>query len=261
VQSKCRPWHEQCCVSKGSQKWKGKTDGIKQVSCPNAFVLLHQPARIQENCKHIHTINMWSVCTAKTLYLYIEWYLSSSIPSPAACSRRFRRTETTTTTAMKRRELERERAVSVASYMHARCIPSGRHGHMRTAAGCHGRPWCCRDMQWCKCHHLNRWGSHPSHPWRGEGGQEAWRDRGAAREPALRLQDACGLRGEKGDWLLSSSPTLKTTMAAACYRERHWHRPSSRVTTTPLSLHRERDGQKNLWSSLIFSLLLHFLYH
>jgi len=132
------------------------------VSCPNAFVLLHQPARIQENCKHIHTINMGCVymnrSTAKTLYLYIEWYLSSSIPSPAACSRRFRRTETTTTTAMKRRELERERAVSVASYMHARCIPSGRHGHMRTA-GCHGRPWCWRDVQ---CHHVNRWGSHLS---------------------------------------------------------------------------------------------------
>jgi len=110
-----------------------------------------------------------------------------------------------------------------------------------------------------KCHHVNRWGSHPSSMERG--GRSGGMERGAAREPALRLQDACGLRGEKGDWLLSSSPTLKTTMGAACYRERHWHRPSSRVTTTPLSLHRERDGQKNLWSSLIFSLLLHFLYH
>jgi len=95
------------------------------------------------------------------------------------------------------------------------------------------------------------------------GGRSGGMEGGAAREPALLLQDACGLRGENGDWLLSSSPTLKTTMAAACYRERHRHRPrgSSRVTTTPLSLHLERDGQKNLWSSLIFSLMLHFLYH
>ena len=112
-----------------------------------------------------------------------------------------------------------------------------------------------------KCHHVNRWGSHPSSMERG--GRSGGMERGAAREPALRLQDACGLRGEKGDWLLSPSPTLRTTMAAACYRERHRHRPrgSSRVTTTPLSTSRERWSKEslvkfNLFTNIAFSLPL-----
>jgi len=203
--------------------------------------------------------------TAKTLYLCIEWYLSSSIPSPAACSRRFRRTETTTTTAMKRRELERERAVSVASYMHARCIPSGRHGHMRTA-GCHGRPWCWRDMQ---CHHVNRWGSHPASM--EMEGQEAWREKEQlAREGALLLQGCMRTprwKKETGFCLLlqlSKRPWhCRIGMAAACYREAlaqtsgggDGRTGSSRVTTTPflslihpwVSLSPEREMvEKNL---------------
>jgi len=104
-------------------------------------------------------------------------------------------------------------------------------------------------------------------PWRWRSGME----REGEGAGALLLQDACGLRGEKGVWLLSSSPTLKTNMALP-----HWHGScmlqrealaqtsgggdgrtgSSRVTTTPslsytslsISLSperlRERDGRK-----------------
>jgi hypothetical protein len=82
----------------------------------------------------------------------------SSIPSPesAYSRRRFRRTGTTTTTAMKRIEREQCRWLC----RHARCIPSGRHGHMRT-----GRPQSSRlaaamaARETCICHHVNRWGS------------------------------------------------------------------------------------------------------
>jgi len=113
----------------------------------------------------------------------------------------------------------------------------------------------------CKCHHVNRWGSHPSSMERG--GRSGGMERGAAREPALLLQDACGLRGEKGDWLLSSS-TLKTTMAAAYYRERHWHRPRREFTCDhhpSLSTSRERWSKEslvkfNLFTDVAFSLPL-----
>jgi len=101
--------------------------------------------------------------------------------------------------------------------------------------------------------------------WRGEGGQDSGAmERGAAREPALLLLDACGLRGEKGDWLLSSSPTLRTTMAAACYGERHWHRPRREFTCDhhpSLSTSRERWSKEslvkfNLFTDVAFSLPL-----
>jgi len=116
--------------------------------------------------------------------------------------------------------------------MHARCIPSGRHGHMRTA-GCHGRPWCWRDMQ---CHHVNRWGSHPASM--EMEGQEAWREKEQlAREGALLLQGCMRTprwKKETGFCLLlqlSKRPWhCRIGMAAVCYRERHWHRPQEGAT-------------------------------
>jgi len=90
--------------------------------------------------------------------------------------------------------------VSLASCMHARCIPSGSHGHMRQnrlAASCsHGRG----AGETCKCHHVNRWGSRPSV--HGDGGQ-AWREKEREPEPCCcRMHADSEVKKESGFCLL-----------------------------------------------------------
>ena len=112
-------------------------------------------------------------------------------------------------------------------------------------------------------------------PWRWRSGME----REGEGAGALLLQDACGLRGEKGVWLLSSSPTLMALPHWLAWHPLQLHATereaqtqaggapagrtdrSSRVTTTPLSTSRERWSKEslvkfNLFTDVAFSLPL-----
>ena len=104
-------------------------------------------------------------------------------------------------------------------------------------------------------------------PWRWRSGME----REGEGAGALLLQDACGIRGEKGVWLLSSSPTLVALPHWLAWHPLQLHATergtgtdpggSSRVTTTPLSTSRERWSKEslvkfNLFTNIAFSLPL-----
>ena len=118
----------------------------------------------------------------------------------------------------------------------------------------------------CKCHHVNRWGSHPSSMETGEGRevrtQEPWREEQLGSRPCCcRMHAGSEVKKETGFCLLLQLSKRPWQLHATERGTGTDPGGSSRVTTTPLSTSRERWSKEslvkfNLFTDVAFSLPL-----